>query len=97
MKKKRLKLLEPEGLKEVHFVTKGLAVPVAIYVTSEWESAQVKYLYKNINFHTSKSVCEWCKNHGILFNLFYPLPIKYLYKAPRRYIYYLKLRRKYKN
>lgn len=96
-KQKKLTLLEPEGLKEVHFLTKGLAVPIALYVTSEWEKTQVKYLYQNINFHTTKTICEWCESHHILFNLFYPLPLKYIYKDPKRYIIYLKLKRKYKN
>ena len=96
-KQKTLTLLEPEGLKEVHFFTKNLAVPIAIYITNDWEKTQLSYLSQNIQAHTSNTICEWCESHGILFNLFYPLPIKYLYKDPRRYVYYLNLKRKYKN
>ena len=94
-KKEPLVILNPEGLKEVHFYTKNLAVPIAIYVTSDWESTQVKYLSQNIQIHTSKTICEWCEAHHILFNFYYPMPIKYAIKSPRRYVYYLDLKKRF--
>lgn len=95
-KKEPIELLNPKGLKEVHFFTKNLAVPIAIYITDEWEKTQLSYLSQNIQAHTSKTICEWCEAHHILFNLYYPMPLKFAIKSPRRYAYYLELKRRFK-
>ena len=86
----------PNNTKAIHFFINNLAFPIAVFASSEWESVQVDYLnqnYINAGFD-SQSLCRWCKNHNMQFQILYPLDKLSILKNPRKYLAYLKLKGK---
>lgn len=87
---------EPENMKALHFFTQNLNFPVAVATYGDWEEQQLSYL--EYNFHsgryTTTSLCQWCVNHHIQYRIIYPLSFKSIIKNPRKYIDFLRLKRK---
>ena len=91
-------LLEPEGLKEMHFHMEGVNFPVVMYICTDWEKIQLSYLYQNlkIKHFTSYELCRWCQSHNILFQILYPLRRISIIKNPYKYFMFLLLKAKLK-
>lgn len=93
-----MKVLRPEGLKEIHFHTEGVNFPIAMYICTDWEKVQLSYLYQNlkVKHFTSYELCRWCQSHNILFQIFYPLRWISVIKNPYKYFKYLELKARLK-
>lgn len=83
-------------MKALHFFVEGLNFPVAIGTYSEWQEVQVSYLAQNIKtgcFNT-ESICTWCINHGIPYQIIYPISKKVIIHNPYKYYRFLQLKKK---
>lgn len=92
------KLLDfnPNGLIKIHFLTKDINFPVAIAVYSAQEDMMVSCLSNNIksgNFNT-ESICIWCDEHKIEYQIVYPLRKIMILKNPYKYYRFLCLKKK---
>lgn len=85
------KLLDIEGVKELHFLVKGLNYSIILYIKSDWEKTQLRYLINNINEHDAESVCGWCNNHDIIYQII-GSSRKTIIRKPCRYIKYIILK-----
>lgn len=88
--------LPKENLISLHFFVERLNFPVAAASYNEWEEQQISYLennYKSLNLNT-ESICEWCINHNIQYQILYPLNKISILKNPYKYFQYLQLNRK---
>lgn len=65
----------PSGLKKVHFFTEDINFPVAIAIYSEQEEMKVSCLLNNIESgdFSTKTICKWCVEHRIHYQIIYPL------------------------
>lgn len=91
--KKLLKFNE-EGLKGLHFFMHNLNFPIVAAAYTEWEHTQLTYLennFKTANF-TTESLCQWCINHQIQYQIVYPLSKIFILKNPYKYFRYLQLK-----
>ena len=66
-------LKAPNDVKEIHFFTKGISFPIAIFTCNDWEKVQLFYL--NHNFakggFTTLALSKWCINHKIQYQIIY--------------------------
>lgn len=83
----------PENVKSIEVFTHKISFPVLIYPRDEFEQTQVLYLHKI--FHEGKSttlsICKWCQNHHIHYQVLFPCII-YLLTHPSRLLCYLYLK-----
>lgn len=91
---KRILKFNEDGLKGLHFFTERLNFPVAVASYSDWEERQISYLENNFQSggFTTKTICQWCINHRIQYQIIYPLSIKSIFKNPYKYMKFLELK-----
>lgn len=85
-----------ENLKVLHFFVEHLDFPVAVATYNEWEEQQICYLerrYECFKMNT-ESICKWCINHRINYQIIYPINKIFIIKNPYKYFKYLQLKRK---
>lgn len=85
-----------ENLRTLHFFVESVNFPVAVASYSDWEEEQISYLennYKSLKMNT-ESICIWCINHQIKYQIIYPISKILIIKNPYKYIKYLQLERK---
>lgn len=89
--------LPSEGIKNLHFMMKGMEFPVVIGTYSEWEDQQVSYLLENQKnaYLSIQDICQWCIRHNILFQVLYPIHKRNILKHPYKYYRYLKLKKQF--
>ena len=92
---KQLLDFKPEGMTALHIFTKNVNFPIAVAAYGDWEKQQLSYLEYNFQSgrYTTISLCQWCVNHHIQYRIIYPLSFKSIIKNPRKYIYFLRLKR----
>lgn len=85
-----------ENLKVVHFFVEHLDFPVAVATYNEWEEQQICYLEKHYECFkmNTESICKWCINHRINYQIIYPINKIFIIKNPYKYLKYLQLKRK---
>ena len=85
----------PDNVKSIHFFTEHISFPVAIYPVNDWEKEQVSYLCTNFKsgVFTTLSLCRWCQTHNIAYQIAYPVRKTSIIRNPRKYLYYLKIKR----
>ena len=84
------------GMKGLHIFSKRLYFPIVVASYSDWEEQQISYLESHFQsgIFTSISICQWCINHHIHFQILYTLSIKSIFRNPYRYMQYLKLKKR---
>ena len=87
-----MKLLNIEDLKELHIFVDNLNYPIVIFIRNEWEKVQLSYL--NVEKHDSESLCWWCINHNIRYQIFYPIAKKHIIQNPYKYYKFLQMKRR---
>lgn len=85
-----MRLLEVDNVKEVQIFKKNLNFPVAVYICNDWEKSQFAYLTPEK--HTTESLCKWCINHSIQYQILYPLRFITILKNPYKYMKFLQLK-----
>lgn len=88
--------LPEDNLKGLHFFTGGMNFPVVAGSYSEWEKQQLSYLESNLSstgFNT-ESICQWCINHNIQYQILYPLRKISILKNPYKYYKFMQLKKK---
>lgn len=89
-----MNLKYPEELKEIHFITENMNFKIAIYVCNDFEKQQVLYLENNMDkSFTSLTVCQWCKNHNIKYQIVYPLSWLSVVRNPYKYFKFIQMKR----
>ena len=85
-----------ENLKGLHFFVDGLNFPVAIATYDEWQETQVSYLANHYQSKgsDSESICKWCINHEIQYQILYPLKKSSIIKHPYKYFKFVQLKKK---
>ena len=87
-----------ENLISLHFFVDQLNFPVVAASYTEWEEQQIVYLegnYKSLKYNT-ESICRWCINHNIQYQILYPIDKRSAIKHPYKFLKYLELKRKLK-
>lgn len=87
---------QKENLKALHFFTEGVNFPLVAASYSEWEEQQLCYFenhFKSLEMNT-ESICRWCINHHVQYQILYPLNKISIIKNPYKYFKYLQLKRK---
>ena len=79
-------LLDEKDITAVYIYSKGLEFPVMIAERGEWDKTQISFL--NLAVHTTKSLVQWCDNHGIIWKIIYPVRRFSWVKNPVKYIRY---------
>lgn len=82
----------PENVKSMNFFTENMAFPVVIFATNEREERRLEYI-KKVQ-HTTESLCKWCIVHSIEYQITYPLHWIDVLRNPKKYVEYLRLKRK---
>lgn len=88
--------LPEENLKGLHFFTSGMNFPVVAGSYSDWEKLQLSYLESNlisVGFNT-ESICQWCINHNIRYQILYPIRKSSILKNPYKYYKFMQLKKK---
>lgn len=87
-----------EDLNSLHFFTENLSFPIAAASYNEWEQQQLYYLENNFQsgIFSTETICKWCINHKIQYQILYPLNIFSIIKNPYKYYRYLLLKNKLK-
>lgn len=88
--------LPKENLQALHFFVEGLNFPVIAGSYNSWEKQQLSYLEANLSstgFNT-ESICRWCINHNIKYQILYPLRRISILKNPYKYYKFIQLKRK---
>ena len=85
-----------ENLNVLHFFVEHLIFPVAVATYNEWEEQQICYLEKHYECFkmNTESICKWCINHRINYQIIYPINKIFIIKNPYKYLKYLQLKRK---
>jgi hypothetical protein len=84
-----MKLKAPDGVKEIQVFVDKRRFPVAVYICDDWEKTQLSYF--NPNDHDAVSLCKWCRNHHIQYQVLYPAIVRNLLKEPETYRKYCKI------
>lgn len=89
-----MKLETQDNIIEVNFFVTNLAFPVVVFICSEWDKIQVDYLNHNFKKtgYTTISLCQWCINHNIKYQILYPLSLLIVLKNPYKYFLFLKIK-----
>ena len=90
-----MKLLQIPNLKELHIFKDNLNFPIAIYIVNDWENAQLSYL--DIAKHNSESLCKWCINHHIQYQILYPIQKMSIIKNPYKYFKFMQMQARLRN
>ena len=94
MHRNKREILVVENLKEIQFFIKNLYFPIVIYITNDWEKTQVSYLKINRKEHNTESICKWCIQHGILYQIYYSINKTNILKSPYKFFKFIQLKRR---
>lgn len=90
----RMKIDIPENVESIHFFTKDLCFPVAVYSRSKEERTKIEYMKRSFDTagHTTGSLCIWCIRHHVEFQIMYPIRKVTVVKNPYKALKYLQLK-----
>lgn len=62
------------SIKELHLFVEGMTYPVAVFIRTDRDKLQIRWLEKNISELNLdvENLCQWCISHRIQYRLFYP-------------------------
>ena len=91
-----MKIDIPENVESIHFFTKDLCFPVAVYSRSKEERTKIEYMKRSFDTagHTTGSLCIWCIRHQVEFQIMYPIRKVTVVKNPYKALKYLLLRKR---
>jgi hypothetical protein len=80
----------PDGIKEMHIFEENTNFPVVVYICNEWEKNKMSEVDPQKN--NTESLCRWCRNYHIQYQILTPTNLPNILKHPRRYLSYCVLK-----